>query len=233
MDYLSRKLLQSYRSASHLPEPGSVRTVTTLLPAHGWSRPSAHRSISGGEPSDVELFIETGAGVIRRPGVPNDGTRAACIYLIAPTSYTSRRRHFSGEQAVTFKKTRKKSAPKVRILVIDENFRAIPNLGCLLHDDGFVLGLKSHMHFTVVTDEMFDDYQAVIVDVMIPCSGGFDLVRDIRKNTCVPVLVLTALGDEENRVIGLEFGADDYVTKPCRPREVVARMHALLRRQPR
>jgi len=71
----------------------------------------------------------------------------------------------------------------------------------------------------------------VIVDVMIPCSGGFDLLRDIRKNTCVPVLVLTALSDEENRVVGLELGADDYVTKPCGPREVVARMHALLRRQ--
>ncbi len=128
---------------------------------------------------------------------------------------------------------RREAAPKDRILVIDEDFRAIPRLVCLLHEDGFVLDLKSHMHFTVVTDEMFDDYQAVIVDVMIPCSGGFDLLRDIRNNTCVPVLVLTALGDEENRVLGLELGADDYVTKPCRPREVVARMHALLRRQPR
>jgi DNA-binding response OmpR family regulator len=125
---------------------------------------------------------------------------------------------------------RREAGPKVRILVIDENFRAIPNLVLLLQEDGFVLDLKSHMNFTVVTEEMFDDYQAVIVDVMIPCSGGFELLRAIRKSTCVPVLVLTALGDEENRVVGLELGADDYVVKPCRPREVVARMHALLRR---
>ncbi len=131
-----------------------------------------------------------------------------------------------------FPSEHREAVPKVRILVIDENFRSIPNLVCLLQDDGFMLDLKSHMNFTVVTEEMFDDYQAVIVDVMIPCSGGFDLLRDIRKNTCVPVLVLTALGDEENRVVGLELGADDYVTKPCGPREVVARMHALLRRKP-
>jgi DNA-binding response OmpR family regulator len=74
----------------------------------------------------------------------------------------------------------------------------------LLQEEGFVLDLKSHMNFTVVTEEMFDDYQAVIVDVRIPCSGGFELLRDIPNNTCVPVLVLTALGDEENRVVGLE-----------------------------
>ncbi len=125
----------------------------------------------------------------------------------------------------------REAGPKVRILVIDENFRAIPNLVCMLQEDGFLLDLKSHMNFTVVTEEMFDDYQAVIVDVMIPCSGGFELLRDIRNKTRVPVLVLTGLGDEENRIFGLELGADDYVIKPCRPREVVARVRALLRRQ--
>jgi two-component system response regulator CpxR len=120
---------------------------------------------------------------------------------------------------------------RARILVIDDDFGSIPRLLWLLHEDGFWVDIMSPVNFSVVAREMFDDYQAVIVDIMTPRSTGFDLLRDIRHNTPLPVLVLTALSAHEDRIAGLELGADDYVTKPCRPREVLARIHALLRRR--
>jgi two-component system response regulator CpxR len=120
---------------------------------------------------------------------------------------------------------------RARILVIDDDFASIPSLLSLLHEDGFWVDIMSHLNFTVVAQEMFVDYQAVIVDVKTPNSTGFDLLRDIRNNTQLPVLVLTALSGHEDRIAGLELGADDYVAKPCRPREVLARIHAILRRR--
>ena len=122
------------------------------------------------------------------------------------------------------------SGAKARILVIDEDFSAIPSLQSLLQDDGYSVDIRSHLNFTVMAEEMFEDYQAVIVDIMIPHGNGFDLLCDICTTTQLPVLVLTARSSEEDRIVGLELGADDYVAKPCRPREVVARIRALMRR---
>ena len=70
----------------------------------------------------------------------------------------------------------------------------------------------------------------VILDVMIPGLGGFDVLRELRRTSQVPVLMLTALGDEVDRIAGLELGADDYVPKTFSPRELLARLRALLRR---
>jgi two-component system, OmpR family, response regulator len=116
-----------------------------------------------------------------------------------------------------------------QILVIDDHFGDSPDLRRLLQEDGIGVDVLTHVNFPV-SPEMFDRYQAVIVDVMTPQSRGFDGLRDIRKNTELPVLVLTTRGSEEDRLAGFESGADDYVVKPCRPREVVARIRALLRR---
>ncbi len=74
----------------------------------------------------------------------------------------------------------------------------------------------------------------IILDVMLPGKTGYDLCKELREKNCsAPILMLTAKGQEIDKVIGLEFGADDYVTKPFGVRELIARVHALLRRQAR
>lgn len=73
-------------------------------------------------------------------------------------------------------------------------------------------------------------YDLVILDVMLPGLGGFEVLRRIREGSQVPVIMLTARGDEVDRIVGLEMGADDYLPKPFNPRELVARIRAILRR---
>ena len=73
-------------------------------------------------------------------------------------------------------------------------------------------------------------YQIVVLDVMMPKLDGIDALRQIRQTSRVPVVMLTARGDDIDRIVGLELGADDYVPKPCTPRELVARLRAILRR---
>ena len=73
-------------------------------------------------------------------------------------------------------------------------------------------------------------YQIVVLDVMMPRIDGVEALRRIRQTSRVPVIMLTARGDDVDRIIGLELGADDYVAKPCTPRELAARLRAILRR---
>ena len=78
------------------------------------------------------------------------------------------------------------------------------------------------------------DYDLLILDIMMPGISGLDVLRKVRQTSAVPVIMLTARGDDVDRIIGLEFGADDYLPKPFNPRELVARIKAILRRaQPR
>mgnify|MGYP000873632318 FL=1 len=72
----------------------------------------------------------------------------------------------------------------------------------------------------------------VVLDIMMPGPDGLEVLRRIRAETAVPVLMLTARGDEEDRVTGLDLGADDYLAKPCSPRELASRLRAILRRAP-
>jgi two-component system OmpR family response regulator len=74
-------------------------------------------------------------------------------------------------------------------------------------------------------------FDAVILDVMLPSLGGIEVLRQIRQKSIVPIIMLTARGDDVDRVLGLEMGADDYVAKPYYPRELIARLRAVLRRQ--
>lgn len=76
-----------------------------------------------------------------------------------------------------------------------------------------------------------NDYEALLLDVMLPDGDGFDLCRRIRAGSTIPILMLTARGDEMDRIVGLEIGADDYLPKPFNPRELLARLRALIRRQ--
>jgi DNA-binding response OmpR family regulator len=70
----------------------------------------------------------------------------------------------------------------------------------------------------------------IVLDVMLPGKSGLDIARDVRATSEVPIIMLSARGDEVDRILGLEFGADDYVTKPFSPRELVSRVKAILRR---
>ncbi|MFN7927637.1 MAG: response regulator transcription factor, partial [Blastocatellia bacterium] len=74
------------------------------------------------------------------------------------------------------------------------------------------------------------NYQAIILDVMLPGMDGFEVLRNIRRISTVPVLMLTALGDESDRIVGLEIGADDYLPKTFSTRELLARLRAVTRR---
>jgi DNA-binding response OmpR family regulator len=75
-----------------------------------------------------------------------------------------------------------------------------------------------------------DDFEIVILDVMLPSVGGFDVMRKLGASYSTPILMLTARGDDVDRIVGLELGADDYLSKPFNPRELVARIRAILRR---
>lgn len=75
-----------------------------------------------------------------------------------------------------------------------------------------------------------NDYELLLLDVMLPGRDGFDICREVRKSSNIPIIMLTARGDVIDRVSGLEIGADDYVGKPFEPRELVARMQSILRR---
>ena len=75
-----------------------------------------------------------------------------------------------------------------------------------------------------------NDFEILILDVMLPSVGGFDVLRKLGASYDTPILMLTARGDDVDRIVGLELGADDYLSKPFNPRELVARIRAILRR---
>ena len=75
-----------------------------------------------------------------------------------------------------------------------------------------------------------DDFEIIILDVMLPSVSGFDVLRKLGASYTTPILMLTARGDDVDRIVGLELGADDYLSKPFNPRELVARIRAILRR---
>ena len=76
-----------------------------------------------------------------------------------------------------------------------------------------------------------ETFDALILDVMLPDSDGFEVCRQVRARSDLPILMLTARGDETDRIVGLELGADDYLPKPFNPRELLARLRAILRRR--
>jgi two-component system response regulator RegX3 len=106
--------------------------------------------------------------------------------------------------------------------------------------DALTVGLKREgFRVSVARDgieaiEVFDDVQPdlVLLDVMLPKMSGIDVCRELRSRSTVPIIMVTAKGSEIDTVVGLEVGADDYVSKPYRLRELVARMRAVLRRRP-
>jgi two-component system phosphate regulon response regulator OmpR len=117
-----------------------------------------------------------------------------------------------------------------RILLIEDDARLATMVADYLGEAGFRIGTAATG--AVATQMMAsDDFDAVILDLMLPDADGLDLCRNIRAKSDIPVLMLTARGDPLDRVVGLELGADDYLPKPFEPRELLARLRAILRRR--
>ncbi len=116
-----------------------------------------------------------------------------------------------------------------RILVVDDEERMVRFIRLNLDHDGFqVVEAYTGQQAMDKLRETLPDL--VLLDVMLPDIDGFELLRMIRENHDIPVIMLTAKSEEDDRVRGLELGADDYVTKPFSPRELVSRVKAVLRR---
>lgn len=116
-----------------------------------------------------------------------------------------------------------------RILVIDDDIDLCELLTEYLTTEGFVVEVV-HDGETGAELALAGDYALVVLDVMLPGINGFEVLRRLRAGSARPVLMLTARGDDVDRIVGLEMGADDYLPKPFNPRELVARIRAVQRR---
>jgi two-component system KDP operon response regulator KdpE len=116
-----------------------------------------------------------------------------------------------------------------KILVVDDEERMVRFIRMNLEHDGFLVSeaFNGKQAISKLRDVNPD---IILLDVMMPDVDGFDVLETLREFTNVPVIMLTAKGEEDDRVRGLELGADDYVTKPFSPRELVSRIKAVLRR---
>jgi two-component system KDP operon response regulator KdpE len=116
-----------------------------------------------------------------------------------------------------------------RILVVDDEERMVRFIRLNLEHDGFevIEAFRGAQAIDRIRSGLPD---LVLLDVMMPDIDGFEVLRVIREVSSVPVIMLTAKGEEDDRVRGLELGADDYITKPFSPRELVSRVRAVLRR---
>lgn len=116
-----------------------------------------------------------------------------------------------------------------RILIIDDDIELCELLTDYLGGEGFAVEMVNDGKQGSV-QALAAEYVLVVLDVMLPEMNGFDVLRKIRETSKVPVIMLTARGDDIDRIVGLELGADDYLPKPFNPRELVARIRAIQRR---
>jgi two-component system, OmpR family, response regulator len=115
------------------------------------------------------------------------------------------------------------------VLLVDDDVELAELLGDYLAQDGFEVTTR-HDGESGVAAALSGDFAIAVLDVMMPKLSGIEVLRRIRAAGSLPVLMLTAKGDDLDRIVGLELGADDYVPKPCQPRELAARLRAILRR---
>ena len=116
-----------------------------------------------------------------------------------------------------------------RLLVVDDDRKLAGLIRDYLTPMGYEVELR-HNGPDGLAEALASHYQAVILDVMMPGMDGFAVLRELRKKSDVPVLMLTALGEEADRIVGLEIGADDYLPKTSSSRELLARVRAVIRR---
>ena len=116
-----------------------------------------------------------------------------------------------------------------KVLLIDDDVELVGLIAEYLQREGFEV-TAAHDGEAGMNAALTGQFDIAVLDVMLPRQNGVDTLRRIRGSSALPVIMLTARGDETDRVIGLELGADDYVPKPCTPRELTARIRAILRR---
>jgi two-component system response regulator CpxR len=119
-----------------------------------------------------------------------------------------------------------------RVLLVDDDIQLCRLLVERLASEGFALE-TAHDGSRGLERSLSTEFSLVVLDLMLPGLSGLDLLRRLRKVSPVPVLILTARGEDSDRILGLEMGADDYVPKPFNPRELIARIRAILRRTSR
>jgi two-component system OmpR family response regulator len=112
---------------------------------------------------------------------------------------------------------------------VDDDVELLDMLRNYMEQEGFAVATTGDAEDGVAA-ALSGSHQLVVLDVMMPRMSGIEALSRIRLTSRVPVLMLTAKGDDADRIVGLELGADDYVPKPCTPRELVARVRAILRR---
>src|SRR5476651_1029186 len=118
---------------------------------------------------------------------------------------------------------------EARVLLVDDDRELCQMLTEYLDAERFEV--KSvHDGGDALEELQNNDFEILILDVMLPSVGGFDVLRKLGASYTTPILMLTARGDDIDRIVGLELGADDYLSKPFNPRELVARLRAILRR---
>jgi DNA-binding response OmpR family regulator len=115
------------------------------------------------------------------------------------------------------------------ILLIDDDIRLCELLRTFLTGQGFALTIANTAEGGLKSARR-NEYHLIILDIMLPDGDGLEVCKTIRTTSAVPIIMLTARGANEDKIIGLELGADDYLTKPFHPRELVARMKSVLRR---
>lgn len=118
---------------------------------------------------------------------------------------------------------------KHHILIIDDDRELCGLLSDFLQLEGFDVS-AAYDGAEAVDICKGQEFDAIVLDVMLPRMQGFDVLRKLREFSATPVIMLTARGEDTDRIVGLEMGADDYLPKPCNPRELAARLRAILRR---
>lgn len=116
-----------------------------------------------------------------------------------------------------------------RVLIIDDDEELCELVSEYLGVEGFEVACVNDGEAGLAA-ALTGEHDLVILDVMLPKMNGFDVLRKLREDSKLPVLMLTARGDDMERIVGLEIGADDYLPKPFNPRELAARLRAILRR---
>jgi DNA-binding response OmpR family regulator len=127
------------------------------------------------------------------------------------------------------KKAKKRSEQKSKIMVVEDDLTLLETLEYNLVSEGYEV-ITAGDGLTALEIAREEEPDLILLDLMLPRLDGFEVCRILRRETSVPILMLTARADEVDRVVGLEVGADDYLTKPFSMRELLARVKALLRR---
>jgi DNA-binding response OmpR family regulator len=119
--------------------------------------------------------------------------------------------------------------PEIKVLIIDDDTKLCRLVKEYLRPMGFEVD-AAHTSTIGLKKALSGDFHVLILDVMLPEMDGFEVLKQLRKKSDIPVLMLTALGDETDRIVGLEMGADDYLPKTFSTRELLARLRAVTRR---